>query len=700
MKKLILVSLVSLVVFMFTGCDNKDAVQKAEEDVSSEVSEPECSVNSDCFQLGHSFCNEGFCNGEPPYRFEDVTADTTEEVEDDVVADSLTEEEVNLPECSEDVDCDDSNVCAVAVCADGSCLSEQKGDGIVCGTSSFCFTGACVNCNDVNICTSDTMYASNGACEHWPILDCCNFDSDCDDGNPCTDGGGKQPEKCIDNQCYIVPIPNYGLCGPDWSGMYCYEGACLFFDCDDGDECTYDFVNSPEGNCAHAPISGGPDDCPVFVGCGTDDDCGVGGGVICLTETIRQGSWQTGQCIDGQCEVVVEELECAFGCNPLFGQCFECAVDQNCDDGLDCTMDICEQGYCSTETKCYDIFDCVGTDCIYNTLTASCFSDADCNLDPICDNTLGGVLEFTGACLSNGFCEMTIHDDPNWGQMEGCFPAQPCADSSECEFGGVCAKYFCFWMNGNPACATDWDCDDGLDCTTDICEQGYCSTETKCYDIFDCVGGDCIYNTLTASCSSDADCNLDPICDNTLGGVLEFTGACLSNGFCEMTIHDDPNWGQMEGCFPAQPCADSSECEFGGVCAKYFCFWMNGNPACATDWDCVDDNPCTFDACVNNHCQHTPVGNCIPCEVDADCVDLDPYCDWFIGGVVTYDAEVCDPYLNRCTQSWIFDDLGKIAMNGCAEPIGCEVDADCPEPSAWCTEEGLCFYPFGNIPTE
>ncbi|HTM21334.1 MAG TPA: M36 family metallopeptidase, partial [Kofleriaceae bacterium] len=131
-------------------------------------------------------------------------------------------------------DCDDGNVCTTDSCAPASgCAHAPVADGTSCvdatvcnGTetcqSGVCTAGAPPTCDDGNVCTSDTCDAVTG-CATTPVLD----------GTPCGDG----------NVCN--------------GGETCEAGGCAAgtpLNCDDGDPCTADSCDAVTG-CAHTPVS-------------------------------------------------------------------------------------------------------------------------------------------------------------------------------------------------------------------------------------------------------------------------------------------------------------------------------------------------------------------------------------------------------------------------------------------------------------
>lgn len=67
---------------------------------------------------------------------------------------------------------------------------------------------------------------------------------------------------------------------------------------------------------------------------------------------------------------------------------------------------------------------------------------------------------------------------------------------------------------GGPACSSDADCDDGDDCTVDLCARGVCAFE--------------------AECETDADCDDENVCtiDECIGGCCEVRPQCFGDDDC------------------------------------------------------------------------------------------------------------------------------------------------------------------------
>jgi hypothetical protein len=176
--------------------------------------------------------------------------------------------------------CDDGNLCTQDSCkADGQCSHQT----VSCDDSNACTEDVCVesvgctyvpasdpcqstSCDDGNACTkSDTC--ATGACKGTPIANCCTKDTDCSDGNDCTD------DACTGNVCFntqktctsenacLAPICNT-------------QGGCSTapVSCDDANVCTDDSCD-PQNGCTFTPTQNPPE--PTEVSCGDtlDNDC-------------------------------------------------------------------------------------------------------------------------------------------------------------------------------------------------------------------------------------------------------------------------------------------------------------------------------------------------------------------------------------------------------------------------------------------
>jgi hypothetical protein len=256
------------------------------------------------------------------------------------------------------VDCDDQNPCttdscvAATGCVNEKILSGGCDDGSVCTTGEQCVDGVCkgqqVDCNDQNVCSSDTCDPVSG-CQHAAAP------GKCSDGKSCT-----VKDACVEQACVGTPV-----------------------DCDDGDPCTDDVCVEGTG-CTH-PLNAAP--CDDLNACTKDDTCSEGacaGTPITCTEgkpnecngAVLTSYGKPGACDGGTCvypkQVVTCSQGCADGkcvgdpcegidCSTPPGACFgagTCAAGQctypylddgtTCSDGKACTQaDACSMGVCA-----------------------------------------------------------------------------------------------------------------------------------------------------------------------------------------------------------------------------------------------------------------------------------------------------------------------------------------------------------------
>ena len=174
-------------------------------------------------------------------------------------------------------------------------------------------------CDDEDPCTENDRCAE-GECRGDAVI--------CDDGEPCTtdscDPGG--------DGCVFEAGPD-GPCDdadPCTENDVCIDGACAgeAVDCDDGKECTTDRCESEGGGCVNEPRTG--ESCDDGDPC-TDDD-------VCTSEGLCDGTATTIDCDDG----VV--------CTADF--CDEQGVCHNIPDKESCPDKTCVAGWCDLEDGC------------------------------------------------------------------------------------------------------------------------------------------------------------------------------------------------------------------------------------------------------------------------------------------------------------------------------------------------------------
>ena len=337
--------------------------------------------------------------------------------------------------------------------------------------------------------------------------------------------------------------------------------------------------------------------------------------------------WENDVWLENSCGEQGEKLEeCADdnpctvdGCadavcyNTEVGSC--CLDDAACDDGNQCTDNVCVSNTCQTwihEGACDD-----GNVC----------TDGDECVNTVC--TPGPLVE----CDDENLCT-----DDACDPADGCvfiFNQEPCDDGSDCTVGDHCMEGVCtsgtYVPGGECGCITDDHCPDDMNQCNGVpaCIDGVCQTPTETVIL-------CTDEVLT-------DC-LEPVCNP-------------ANGLCQNVKLQD-----------GAPCADQSGCHTGG-CQGGVC-QLTDYAECALDEDCADDD---------NTCNGAPMCDGCVCVVDPttipDCDDDNPC-----------TADFCDQVSGDCLHDW---------AEGC-----CVTDEDCPggtcvasqclEGCGEITYEGIC----------
>ena len=198
--------------------------------------------------------------------------------------------------------------------------------------------------------------------------------------------------------------------------------------CDDGNECTDDACVSAK--CVHQPVAVGTD-------CGTGQSCDAD--AICVR--CRDTAPGTGR-----------DVGCPASAPVCVGTgsdavCGGCTIDDDCDDGNECTTEVC------AKTKCVVTPVDAGGAC----------TDGICN---------GTAPEKCVACI----------DDASGGNKDsGCSNAKPVCDAGDTPTCYQCVK--------DADCATD-----NVSCTVETCSNHVCThvaTDSKCPSTDACNPGKC-----------------------------------------------------------------------------------------------------------------------------------------------------------------------------------------------------------------
>jgi hypothetical protein len=615
--------------------------------------------------------------------------------------------------CDDGNECTGNGYCSGGVCAGAT----PADDGTACDIANPCTTFTCsgglcggtINqgtpCDDGNTCTANDTCSTEGICSGI-LMDCSGLDGACILGicNPYN-----LPPSCEQD----FTRKNYASCddavfcnGPD----SCLAGTCELHD---GDPCTDDYYfcngteSCDEGNdqcvssgdpCAAGTACNEEIDTCFIVPCFVDGDCDDGNYCNGI-ETCDAGTCMTGTPVvcpdDGlfctgaeSCDEATDSCTsggdpCGEGtmCNEEIDFCFVtlCTVDNDCDDGNYCTgVETCDAGTCMTGTPvaCNDGIDCTvdscdeATDsCAYTHNNEFCNDGLFCNGNEACDPASGCRPGTPVACPDDGlFCTGAESCDEG---MDSCASSgNPCGEGTVCNDD----TDSCYAVE----CVVNADCDDGIYCSgIETCDAGTCipGTTVDCNDGVDCT---------IDSCNEAAD-NCDHIPDNAV---------CEDGQFCDGHAVCDP----VNGCRPGTPV----DCPDDGL----FC---NGTESCneITDSCASSGNPCAGGTMCN---EGTDTCDEIECSLDADCDD-GIYCN----GVETCDVytcvpgtpvdcndsvactiDSCDEANDTCShtpdQGLCNDGQFCNGLEVCDPVIGCQAGTpvDCPDDGLFCTGAEAC----------
>ena len=291
------------------------------------------------------------------------------------------------------------------------------------------------------------MLMHSAGCAQPQTIDCALDEQLSADGRRCEliqcEGGEIENKECV---CPANQVLDSDRCLAE-------DDPCIGFSCNDGNECTDDtcVAVGTEATCPFSPVNDG-------------SECDGGAGV----------------CTNGSCETPPE----------LCGE-----VD--CDDQNPCTVD----GVCDAET---------------NTCPQKTFEPVDtvCNGDGVCDNE-GNCVECTRSgdqcsdaneCTNNvcteGVCSNPDSDGGPCDRMPGegvcmdgmCEQIPPVCQVVTCDDGKDCTQNICMDVEGMGTCSYPSEpdgspcTDDGNECTTNSCAGGTCAA-TPVSDGTPCNGG-------------------------------------------------------------------------------------------------------------------------------------------------------------------------------------------------------------------
>lgn len=274
-----------------------------------------------------------------------------------------------------------------------------------------------------------------------------------------------------------------------------------------------------------------------------------------------------------------------------------------------------------------------------------------------CKGLCGQFVE-DGACHCNAGCVAAKNCCDDYAVQCSCSTAVDCNDGNDCTTD-TCDKGFCKQIPFLGCCTSDADCTGGTACKPATCTAGSCSLQAKncddglacTTDVCDPSDGSCVHKLQVDKCEIDGKCfnakDPDPTsngcgtCDpktNQLAWAVTpnkclIDGACVSSGTVSPTA-------ACASCDPTKSTAAwtvaAGQCLIGGVCVATAAV-ADGSFGCkvcdpvksTSAWaikigSCNDTNVCTTgDACdPKGACVGKPKAGC--CSSDADCAGVQP----------------------------------------------------------------------------
>ena len=355
----------------------------------------------------------------------------------------------------------------------------------------------------------------------------------------CEPGADEVCDDNLDNNC--DGDVDEGCCEPDCEGKECGDDGCgqSCGSCDDdNDACTIDDCEESTGQC-NTPIDIDDND-PC-----TDDACDSGTGDI----THVAKDYDDGLFCNG--------LET---CDPITGKMLagEAPV---VDDMVGCTVDLCDeendvvthtpddalcdnQKYCDGVETCDQVLDCQAGQAVV------CKDNNGCT-DDSCDEDADGCKYENNTTTCDDLDPCTEDDICADGACGG--TEKDCSDQVECTINEAC--------DAQGDCTFDLDhdfCDDGNECTDDVCDPDDGCLSTPVQD-----GGDC---TLVDPCQKNPSCQAG-VCTGEFDlencGDFDHDGLMGDADLCPYAFDPgNPAVNDIQGADACEAIADHGDFEF------------------------------------------------------------------------------------------------------------------------------------------
>jgi len=210
------------------------------------------------------------------------------------------------------ITCDPGESCVTAGCKCG-------GTGPDCSAPEECCGTKCLDCNDDATCTDDSCDVPSESCVHWPDHNSCSDAQWCNGPEQCDPPNGAPGTGCRAGTA------------PDCSdGVACTDDSCSEI----GDNCEF---TANDSNCDDGQYCNGVETCHVTLGCqpGPGDPCP---GTPC--NTCQE---DTDSCFDPPGTPCTDDAMFCTGPELCDGSGACTSQGFPCNDGVDCTVDSCDE---------------------------------------------------------------------------------------------------------------------------------------------------------------------------------------------------------------------------------------------------------------------------------------------------------------------------------------------------------------------
>ncbi len=472
--------------------------------------------------------------------------------------------------------------------------------------------------------------------------ECWRLDAE-DDGAACNQGAD-----CISGDCGVD-----GLCTCE-SNAECYNGTTHF------GVCNIDLKTCGPSYCNGAMV------CSCWGGC-VQEDLDPYSSPNQMCQDLSNGF--PGFCCEGNYP--------SSNNGKIFGYCSDnpvcsqgCTGDASCNDAKPCTRDECINNGCVNTNldgeapvlPLCDFADTLSTDCARQWCSLGTCSIDYINVGLACTHNQEAVDPaahadcYDHACSPDGICAVVINDGA------ACDDGNNCTDAT-CDASGACVAnpFGDADLGANPGCcdpAKGWSFDDGYGCTNDTCPTTTGNVAVDYYDrnIPDAdLGVDCCLDS--ANCNDGNNCTTD-VCCSAFNQALPACGG-VPNYECNVSVIDQP------GCCDSAPAALADNCLDAYDCTENICCVPAGGDAeCAA----IDDYHCAAASAYDV----PPAGCCDPSGAGAECDDSSACTADSCDGVSMACVNTPQPAILGCCGSGPTETCGDFDSNLCTNEVCCD----------------------------